>query len=375
MRKLLVGVLTAAAAFGHADILDETIKQYMETNHVPGASFAIIDPQNKVEYRNYGYSNLELKAAFTEKSVFRIASLSKQFCAYTVLSLIKEGKIGLDDSITQHMPDADPSWAKVKIRHMLNHTSGIPDPGAAFSYSKQYTLAEYLDILGQKPLAEEPGATYRYNNYAYGLLGELVRVITEKDYREVVKERIFDKVGMPTAQYYDPAVIIPNRVDAYRWRNEKLVRPLEDRPKVFDGSGGIMASLEDMVKYELALRSTMTSKQVLDRSVLQQQWTVQIAGAKSGYGFGWHVSDTYVRHTGETFGFTSAFLREKSGWTIILFKNCDGGTAIEWATKLLELRKNPPVSSQIQKLHLNRTELNLRQLAGSCQETVGFAQG
>lgn len=339
---LLIGSMSLFV-FVQADAIDDAMKKMMETDHVPGSCVAMIGPDNKVEYRSYGFSNLELSSPFTPKSVFRIASLSKQFCAYTVLSLVKDGKIGLDDSIRKYMPDANPSWASVKIRHMLSHTSGIADPGSAFSYSKPYTLKEYLDLLGSKPLAEEPGTKYRYNNFAYGLLGQLAGVVAKKEFSEVVKERVFDKVGMASTAYYDPTVITPNRADAYRWRDGKLVRPIEDRPKVFEGSGGILSTMEDMVKCELALRfasRSTSSNAALDQSILKQQWTCQILGQVTGYGFGWHVAKDEVRHTGETFGFTSAFLRSLAdGWTILVFKNCDGGESMEWARKVLELRK------------------------------------
>lgn len=337
--SFLIGLLISAS-FVSADAIDAAVAKLMETDHVPGTCIALIDPNGKVEYRKYGVANLELNVPFTEKSVFRIASLSKQFCAYTVLSLVKEGKIGLDEPITKYLTDADQSWSKIKIRHMLSHMSGIADPGTAFSYSKPYTLKEYLTLLAQKPLAEEPGTTYRYNNFAYGLLGQLAGVVAGKEFGTLVKERIFDKVGMPTARYYDPTQITLNRADAYRWRDGKYVRPTEDRPKVFEGSGGILMSMEDMVKYELALRSTMKSGGVLDRSILAQQWTVQATKAAPGYGFGWHVGKDYVRHTGETFGFTSAYTRSLSdGWTVILFKNSDSGSASEWATQILAMRK------------------------------------
>jgi len=359
MRKILlvVGLLFLAVVV-QADAIDDVMKKLMETDHVPGSCVAFIDPDNQVEYRSYGVSNLELNTPFTSKSVFRIASLSKQFCAYTVLSLVKEGQIELDESIRKYMPDANPSWAKVKIRHMLSHTSGITDPGAAFSYSKPYTLKEYLDLLGSNPLAEEPGTKYRYNNFAYGLLGQLVGVVANKDFSDVVKERVFDKVGMNSTAYYDPTVITPNRADAYRWRGGKLVRPTEDRPKVFEGSGGILSTMEDMVKYELALRAaskSASSSNALDQSILKQQWTCQIPGQVTGYGFGWHVAKNELRHTGETFGFTSAYLRSLAdGWTIIVFKNSDGGESMEWAKQVLELRK-----AQAQPTHSSINALTL----------------
>lgn len=355
-RNLLVAGLLICSVFARADAIDDTVKGLMEANHVPGSCIAMIDPQGKVEYRSYGVANLELNVPFSQKSVFRIASLSKQFCAYTVLSLVKEGKIGLDESIRKYMPDADPSWSKVKIRQMLCHMSGIADPGAAFSYSKPYTLKEFLDLLAQKPLSEEPGTKYRYNNFAYGLLGQLVSVVTGKDFDTVVKERIFDRVGMTSAHYFDPAKIVMNRADAYRWRENQLVRPTEDRPKVFEGSGGILSSMEDMVKYELALRAAAKSTgTALDQSILKQQWTCQIPGQVTGYGFGWHVAKNELRHTGETFGFTSAFLRSLAdGWTILVFKNSDGGESMEWAKQILELRK-----TQAQSTHSSISSLTL----------------
>lgn len=331
IRAIFTAILVSGAAVGLTDALDETVAKMMQEDHVPGCALAIVDPSGQVEKRAYGVSNLELDTPFRTDSVFRIASLSKQFCAYAVLSLAREGKLSLTDSIRKHLPEAPESWEGITIQHMLSHMSGIADPGYAFDYAAEYTVEQYVEILARKPLAEEPGTHYRYNNHAYALLGQIVGRLSGGTLAQYVSEKVFKSVGMKDTRYYDPEEIVKGRVDSYRWRNERLIKPLELRPQVFAGSGGILSTIDDMTRYELALRK----KDVLDGSILAQQWKDQ-TGIGAKYGFGWHLDADALRHTGTTFGFTSCFLRRNDGWTVIVFKNSDGGESVAWARSILE---------------------------------------
>lgn len=340
MRSLVLAGLLSAFSLAHADALDDYVKGAMEQNHLPGVCLAVIPPGGEPLVRSYGVSNLETMTPWQPNTVFRIASLSKQFCAYSILQLVKQGKISESDTLLKFFPKGHPDWAKVTIKHLLAHRSGIAAPGSAFSYREEYSPQAYVDLLAKKPLAEEPGSTFRYNNDGYALLGLIVGQVTNSNLPEFVTTNIFKPAGMDTARYFRLEDVIPNRADAYRWDGSKYIRPLMIRPLIFHGSGGILLSMEDMVKYERALRK----EEALDRSTLARQRETYDE-AKSGYGAGWFVdrrSGKLVQsHTGGTFGFTSAFIREvDEGWTVIVFRSSEGGNVTEMAQQILKLAKD-----------------------------------
>lgn len=333
---LLIGI----ASLSRADSLDDYVHEMMAKDHIPGVCLAVIPPGGGPPIlRTYGYANLELKVPYSPQTVHRIASISKQFCAYAILRLVREGKMRENDPLVKYFPAGHSDWQGVTIKQMLAHRSGIADPGNDFDYRREYTPAEYVAVLSKRPLAEKPGTTYRYNNHAYALLGLIAGQVSGKGLDGYVKEQVFDPVGMSNTRYWNLADVIPNRSDAYLWQNGGYVRPLMIRPKIFHGSGGIFSTMEDMLKYEHALRK----EEALDREVLLRQRQTY-DGAESGYGAGWNVGKPngklVMHHSGSTFGFMTYFLREvDEGWTVLVFRNGGGGSSEAWAKEILKRGK------------------------------------
>lgn len=342
-RKALssLSLLLGFATLTQADALDDYVREMMAKDHIPGVCLAVVPPGGQAPIvRSYGYANLELQVPYSPKTVHRIASISKQFCAYAVLSLVREGKIAEEDPLSKYFPTGHPDWAKITIRQMLAHRSGLADPGEDFDYRKEYTPAEYVAVLAKRPVAEEPGSTYRYNNHAYALLGLLVGQVSGKSLDGFVKQHVFDPVGMTNTRYWRLDEVIPNRSDAYLWRDGAYVRPLMIRPRIFHGSGGILSTMEDMLKYEHALRK----EEALDREVLHRQRKTY-NGDESGYGAGWNVAKPegklVMRHSGSTFGFMTYYMREvDEGWTVLLFRNGGQGDSAAWANEILKRGKS-----------------------------------
>ncbi|MFM9874497.1 MAG: serine hydrolase domain-containing protein [Fimbriimonadaceae bacterium] len=327
--SLLAGLMIFSSSF--ADSVDDYVQEKMASDHLPGVVFAVVDPSGNASYREYGVANRLTGEKFTKKSVHRIASLSKQMCSYVLLNLEKEGKLSLDDEILKWYPKGPETWKGITIRHMMSHCSGIPDPND-FNYEKEYSVDEYVAMLGKSPLDNPPGSKFKYSNYAYGLLGDLAGKAGGSTLHELAKKYIFGPLGMDRTGYYLKGEKYSDEVFAYYWEKGKYVDALRVRPVMFSGSGGVHSTLTDMVKYELALRSGK-----LDRALLDQQWTPHFP--KLGiYGYGWYADQGSLRHTGTTFGFTSAYYRERpDGWSIILFRNSNTGSQMDMATDVLKL--------------------------------------
>lgn len=336
-RALALSLLLSVAPWGRADAIDDFVRAAMEKDHIPGVCLAVVSPIGDADVRSYGLANLETQTPYTPDTVHRIASLSKQFCAYAILTLERQGKLSRNDPLSKHFPEGSKEWEGITIAQTLAHRSGIAEYDIDFN--KTYTTEEYVTMISTKPLAEKPGEKYRYNNVAYALLGLLVQKVSGVPLSEFVRKTVFEPIGMASTRYFDAAEVVAKRSDAYRWRNGKYVNPTWLRPKVWDGSGGILSTMEDFLRYERELRDP----KVLDPAILAYQWT-PFAGAEEGYGAGWFREKLgegrALIHTGSTWGFTSCFLRDVTdGWTIILFRNAEGGSSSEWAKAILKLAK------------------------------------
>jgi CubicO group peptidase (beta-lactamase class C family) len=329
--RAFVPLLFVLPSLASADGIDDLVKANMEKYHVPGLALGIAVDGKLVEQRCYGYSNLETMTPVTPQTVFKIASLSKAFCASTAMLLIQEGKLSLDAKVTDVLPEAPRSWEKVQIKHLLSHTSGIPDP-QGFTMSRSYTVPEFFALFGE--LSEEPGTVYRYNNFGYATLGLVVAKITGKTLREAVTERIFEPLGMSATHYYDMQRLVPSRANGYNWNGTAHVNVNALRPLVYDGSGGVLTSLEDYAKWDAALRTDKP----LNGIVRRQMWTIEplADGKPGGYGFGWFPDkldeQRVVHHNGTTTGFTAHVIRGlDDGVTVFVFRNVSGTGAYELA--------------------------------------------
>jgi len=325
----------AAVVQPSGDQIDSICNAAMTEAHIPGMVVGVFRRGEPVSVRAYGQANLETKSPVTRQTVFRIASISKQFTASAVMMLVKEGKLRLEDPVRKHLVDAPDEWEPVTIRHMLTHTSGIPEP-TGFQYTGNYDARAYLALFRAKPLTAAPGEVYAYNNHAYAALSLVVANVAGKPMREFVSERILNPLEMNTARFFRLEDVVPNRADGSSFSSGRYVNRLMLRPEVFDGSGGLMMTIDDYGKWDRAL----WGDSLLDNGIKSQMWTPfkLKSGRMTSYGFGWTITGTgataAVSHNGSTFGFTSRVKRHLGPrLSVVIFQN---GAGPEGAINRLE---------------------------------------
>jgi len=120
----IVTVLLALPS-ARADQVDKYLTSQMRQHRIPGLTLKIIRDGKTIKTAAYGLANLELSVPARPESVFEIGSITKQFTATGIMLLAQEGKLSVDDKISQHLKDTPDTWANVTIRHLLTHTSGI----------------------------------------------------------------------------------------------------------------------------------------------------------------------------------------------------------------------------------------------------------
>ncbi len=195
--------------------IDDYVLGVIQKRHIPGVSVAIVKNGKLLQAKGYGLANVELSVPATEKTVYQLASVTKQFTATAIMMLVEQGKLGLGDKISKHLPDLPAAWKEVTIRHLLNHTSGIKSYTSVKDFfktaRKDYTHREILDLVAKDPLEFAPGEKWRYCNTGYFLLGMIIEKVSGKTYGEFLDERIFKPLGMTQTRVNDLHAIIPNR--------------------------------------------------------------------------------------------------------------------------------------------------------------------
>ncbi len=197
----------------------------------------------------------DLDKGLSEESVFRIASLTKQFTAAAILQLVDTGKLTLDTKIRTVLTDIPLYCEDITIHHLLTHTSGLRDYEGAknLDATKKFVDQDVLDVLNLfDDLEFKPGTSYHYSNAGYCLLALVIAKVSGTSYKEYLKTNIFEKADMTTAQV-GTDLDVTNRVYGYSWGGTKWDEHDQDIFTHTEGDGGIYASAIDLIKWQSAL--------------------------------------------------------------------------------------------------------------------------
>ncbi|NIM48603.1 MAG: serine hydrolase [Gemmatimonadales bacterium] len=281
----------------------------------PGAA-AIVARDGEVVFRGgYGLADLELGVPIEPGMIFRVASITKEFTAVLVMQLVEEGVLSLDDELTNFLPDYPVLGHRVTVRHLLSHTSGIKTfqriPGFQDHVREDHTLEETIAIFANEPFEFPPGERYSYSSSGYILLGAILEQATGTTYEQLLRERIFDVVGLASAYLSSHDRIIPGRVSGYTAREGIVYNsPIVSMTIAFS-SGGLMMSVDDLANWDEALYGT----QLLGEPSKEEMWSPHVlnSGQTTEYGLGWMVTSflghRVLMHDGSLDGFLSAAMR------------------------------------------------------------------
>ena len=208
----------ARAAVAHvADSLAESV---VRSGAVAGLSIAVVRGADTLVMKGYGSADLENDLPAGPQTVYRIGSVTKQFTSVAIMQLVQQGKLSLDDEVTKYVPNAPTHGRRVLVRHLLNHTSGIPsytDVGPAFGRKARLDLTHdsLLAIVRDDSLLFEPGSHFYYNNTGYFLLGMIVERISGKSYGDYLRDALFAPNGLTSTVYCATAPLIKRRARGY----------------------------------------------------------------------------------------------------------------------------------------------------------------
>lgn len=302
-------------------------------NDSPGAALAVVRDGEIVYEAGYGLANLEYGVPITPASTFHVASVSKQFAAMSVVLLALEGRVDLDASIREYVPEVPDFGPTITVRHLLNHTSGIRDQWSLLSMAgwrgqDTKTQDDVLWLISrQRDLNFEPGSEYLYSNSGFTLMAILVERVTGQPMKEFARERIFEPLGMDDTHFHDDiGHIVPGRTYAYSPRGDGFRINIPDFANY--GATSLFTNVRDLTKWANNL-SQMTVGGAAGIAMLQERGVLN-SGETINYALGiQHGSYRGLRtvgHSGSDAGYRAEFRTYPDhGTAIIVLSNVSNG--------------------------------------------------
>jgi CubicO group peptidase (beta-lactamase class C family)/Tol biopolymer transport system component len=319
--------------------IDSAVTAQMASQHIPAVAVAVMRRGKVLVSKGYGVANLEQQVRATDETMFESGSLGKQFTAAGVMGLVEDGTVNLDASIRTYLPDAPVTWQPITIRHLLSHTSGVPDySSATFDYRRDYTDAELLQLAYAAALEFPAGSRWNYSNTGYVILGAMITKLTGAPYWEYLRSRIFTPAGMPTIRIITESEVVPHRASGYLptatgFRHQDWVSPVLNTT----ADGSMLLSARDVVAWSDVVRR----RAVLTKESWAQMLTpvTLTSGRQHPYGFGWFI-DTVAghqvfEHGGSWQGFRTQIYRyENEDLTIGVLTNSGAANPLVIATDI-----------------------------------------
>lgn len=300
----------------------------------PGCSIGIIQNKEFIFKKSYGLANVEHQIPLNSQSVFRMASVSKQFTAFAVLLLADDGVIKLTDDIRQHLPELKDYGRKISINSILGHFSGLGDfedhldtlrestlSGFIIGSEKFVSNAEYYSVIKDLPLVHEPDTTMEYSNHGYIILAKLVERISGMTIREFTHKRIFKPLGMRHTFFSDSAEeIIPNRASGYR--SSEAGKQLNHLTALHTiGDGGLFSTIDDMLIWDNHFHAPKLGKDPEALIALMNTPNVNVPESdeeKWYYANGQNTDGRYFFHNGGWVGTDTSYIRRPDTQTSVV---------------------------------------------------------
>jgi CubicO group peptidase (beta-lactamase class C family) len=333
-----------------ADFIFSSVTQ----ENAPGLAVLVRKDGRTLFEKGYGVRDLRTQAKIDKRTNFRLASFTKQFTAMVVMMLVHDGKLRYDQTLTEVFPDFPPSGKNITIGNLLNHTGGLPDyedlmdsaekvKGPLWSAEHQIQDDEVLALLKKETKGKfAPGTSWSYSNSGYVVLGLIVAKASGQSYGDFLHARIFAPLQMDhTIVYKKGKNEVVNRAFGHSKEGETLKETDQSSTSATLGDGGIYSNLDDLAKWDDALRNhTLLTADEFSPALVPAKlangsptfWPTAPnddnlhPGKPVSYGFGWFL-DPYERqprmwHTGSTMGFRTVIERfTANNLTIIILGN------------------------------------------------------
>jgi CubicO group peptidase (beta-lactamase class C family) len=285
--------------------------------NAPGATVAVQQGGKIIYSSGFGHADLEYDIHNTPGTIFHIASVSKQFTAFSIAMLADQGKLSVDDDIRKYIPEMHDFGTPITINHLVHHTSGLRDQWnllllAGWRLDDVITQKQLMRIITrQRELNFQPGAEYVYCNTGYTLMAEIVARVTGESFTDWTKKNIFDPLAMKNTFFYvDHEQIVPNRAYSY-YKNDKGVYKKAVLSYANAGATSLFTTVEDLSLWAVNFKTMAVGNSAV-MEMMNRRFVLN-NGDTINYAFG-QVIDKYnglnlISHNGADAGYRTAFLR------------------------------------------------------------------
>lgn len=279
----------------------------------------IADANKVIFHHSFGWSDREKKLPFADDTVFDIGSLTKQFVASAVLQLAEQGKLTLTTSIDNYLPNVPADKKSITLHHLLIHAAGLPTNLPNHGLYDKVTSDRFLSLAMSQKLIAEPGAQYQYSNIGYGLLAQVIEIVSGQNWETYIRQNLLLPAGLTETGYRQLNMPLNRLAKNYgadpNWLQRTLglqahsrsvgdsLQHLRQEPgqRWFEGAGGFLSTVSDMHAWYLTIQSgRILNKESWQK--MQAQHIVLDAEKNSYYGYGWVIDSQNdvkrMNHTG-----------------------------------------------------------------------------
>lgn len=341
---LLISILSCAQQISLADeFFIDSITNANYNENGPGVVILIAKKGAPVFKKAYGLANIELNVKNKPEYSFNIGSMSKQFTSLCILKLMQEGKLNLTDDIKKYLTDYDTHGRRITVENLLNHTSGICNYTNKEDFLSKVVTDITKDDLKKSfmndSLIFEPNTNWNYCNSGYVLAALIVEKVSGKTLTQFLEEQIFKPCEMNNTYIRNDDSIYMNSASCYEEIGNTKFRPANYMSSSFAfGAGGIISSVDDLLKYNNAL----LSEKIINKELLDLAWTPYVLadGKSTNYGLGWAVGNykslKFASHGGYWSGFKSyGILFPTEELYIVLLSNTNSFNFVSYCSSIV----------------------------------------
>lgn len=344
--KLLPLILLFSLSCSSKDSLDDQIEKIFSefNNDTPGASVAVVKHGKVIYQQRFGLADIQSKERIKPETNFRLASITKQFTAFSIMLLEDQNKLSFDDPVEKFFPNFPVNKSETTIKNILQHTSGI----LAYEDYMSDTLTIQLKdkdvlqiLLNQDSVYFSPGTEHRYSNSGYAILALIIEQVSGQTFAEFLSDHIFIPLEMKNSVAFEKGISkVSNRAYGYEKTDSGFIFSDQSLTSAVLGDGGIYSSTIDLIKWDRSIdEATLLPEDILS---IAFEKTKLPNGELADYGLGWRLDPyrDYVRHyhTGSTSGFSNIYMKlPEIDLTIILLMNLKDYDAKDYAEKIADL--------------------------------------
>ncbi|MBM1108139.1 beta-lactamase family protein [Aurantibacter crassamenti] len=347
----VIGDSTELTEIAKADVL---LSDLVDKKKVPGIAISVFKEGKTILQKGYGYADLESKTPINpEKTIFRIASVSKNIAATALAYLVEEGKINLDASFYDYVPYFPKKEYDFTIRQLASHTAGIRSyRGIEYGLNIPYSIKEGIDLFKNDPLVFKPGTQYLYTSFDWVLLSLAMQELTGKPFENLVQELVLNPLGLTSTfaatnnSKKDLNQIVAENLNQDEFATFYSKNKLGFRKAITVDNyyklagGGYLSTVTDISKFGQSILNGEVFNETTKATFLTSE---EINGVKTYYGLGWQVSEdasgrTFYGHVGNGVGgYSNFFVYPNEQLVFALLTNCTDPKIQEYLDQVVSL--------------------------------------